>query len=295
MSNTITAAMVKDLRERTGAGMMECKKALVESNGDIDAAIEDMRIKGLAKADKKAGRIAAEGIVVTAVSNCQKRAILIEINCETDFVARGEDLINFANAAAKAGLAAKVTTVDALQALSLEAAKTVDEARKELVQKIGENIQIRRLLYTESSGVVGAYLHGARIGVLVALEGSSDVNLAKDIAMHIAASKPEAISPSDVSPELVAKEKEIFAAQVLESGKPANMVDKIIAGKLNKFLSDVSLVGQAFVKNPDQTVGQLLEQSKAKVVNFVRFEVGEGIEKQVSNFAEEVMAQAGLQ
>jgi elongation factor Ts len=291
MSN-ITAAMVKELRERTGAGMMECKKALEAAAGNIETAIEDMRKSGMAKAAKKAGRVAAEGIVALAASSDGRHAALVEVNCETDFVARGDDFINFANQTAKAALAAKAKTLEALQALVFDAAnkKTVEEVRSELVAKIGENIQVRRVVYMESTGHLGAYLHGARIGTLVAIDGGN-AELAKDIAMHIAASQPQAIQPQDVPADLVAKEKEIFVAQVLESGKPANMVEKIVEGKLNKFLNDMSLVGQPFVKNPDQTVGKLLEQAKAKVVNFVRFEVGEGIEKQTSNFVEEVMAQ----
>jgi elongation factor Ts len=288
----ITAALVKDLRERTGAGMMECKKALVETDGDIEAAIEHMRKTGLAKADKKAGRTAAEGLIVFKASDDGKKAAMVEVNCETDFVAKGDDFIDFANAVAQTALDNVPADIDALLALPLAGGgDSIADATKALIAKIGENMNVRRVVTKETDGVLGAYLHGSRIGVLVEMQGG-DETLAKDIAMHVAASKPTCVSEADVPAELIEKEKEIFAAQAAESGKPAEIIEKMVEGRIKKFLKEVTLLGQPFVKDPDQTVEQLLKAAGATVLGFDRLEVGEGIEKKVENFAEEVMAQA---
>jgi len=286
---SISAAQVKELRERTGAGMMECKKALVETNGDIDAAIEHMRKTGLAKADKKAGRTAAEGIVAIQVSDDGKTAAIVEVNCETDFVAKGDDFINMANGIAKRVLEERPADMDALNALSL-GDSTIGDTLKEKIAKIGENMSVRRFEIFETNGNLGIYRHGDRIGVLVDMEGGNE-DLAKDISMHIAASKPTAVSSDEVSPELIDKEKEIFSAQAQESGKPADIIEKMIEGRIRKFLQEITLLGQPFVKDPDQTVEKLLKGAGAKVVKFSRIEVGEGIEKKQENFADEVMAQ----
>lgn len=286
----VTASLVKELRERTGAGMMECKKALVETNGDIEAAIENMRKSGQAKAAKKAGRIAAEGVVVAEVSADNKTAAIVEVNSETDFVARDENFVAFANNVAKVALTVATDDVDALLAAEYEAGKTVETAREELIAKIGENITVRRVKTVTSEGTVAFYNHGGRIGVVSALT-VANADLAKDVAMHVAATQPQCIKPDDVPAELVEKEKEIFRAQALESGKPADIVEKMITGRISKFLNEVSLYGQAFVKDPNTTVGKLVAAENADVTQFVRFEVGEGIEKKQENFAEEVMAQ----
>ncbi len=287
----ISAALVKELRERTGAGMMECKKALVETDGDIDAAIEQLRKSGQAKADKKAGRTAAEGRILVATGEADKSAAIVEVNCETDFVAGDANFGAFAEAVSRQVLAERPADVQALAALPLEAGgPSVDEARKELVAKIGENIGVRRFDVLEAEGVLGSYLHGNRIGVVVDLVGG-DTGLARDLAMHIAASRPLCISEEQVSAEVLDKEREIYRAQAAESGKPADIVEKMVAGRVKKFLKENTLVGQPFVKNPDQTVQQLLEQAGARVARFVRYEVGEGIEKKSENFADEVMAQ----
>ncbi len=289
----ITAALVKELRERTGSGMMECKKALVEANGDINAAADAMRKAGLAKADKKAGRIAAEGVVVIQSSADGKQAAMVEINCETDFVAKGDDFNSFVTAVIQRILAGKPKDLESLLEMPLKAADpvSVNSARQNLVAKIGENINVRRFVRYETQGVLGAYLHpGSRIGVLVELQGG-DAALTKDIAMHVAANKPVCVAGADVPAKLVAKEKEIFAAQATESGKPAAIIEKMVEGRVKKFLAEVALLGQPFVKNPDITVEKLLQERNAKVLRFQRFEVGEGIEKKTENFAEEVMAQ----
>lgn len=287
----ITAALVKELRERTGAGMMECKKALVETDGDIEAAIELMRKSGMAKADKKAGRTAADGLVVIKTSADGKQATIVEINSETDFVAKGDDFINFANAIAARVLASKPADLDALMALPLQdGGESVEHARKELIAKLGENMSVRRFELLETSGQIGSYMHGARIGVLVDLEGG-DETLGKDLAMHIAASRPTCVSEEDVSAELIEKEKEIFSAQAAESGKPADIIEKMVGGRIKKFLKEITLMGQPFVKDPDQTIEKLLKGAGAKVNRFTCFEVGEGIEKKTENFADEVMAQ----
>jgi len=286
----ITAALVKELRERTGSGMMECKKALTETGGDIEAAVEAMRKSGMAKADKKAGRVAAEGTVVAALSADAARGVIIEVNCETDFVAKADDFIKFAGELAQVALAKSPATVDEVMSLPLSGG-SVDEVRRALIAKLGENIAVRRFqVMNNQGGKVGMYLHGSRIGVLVGVKGG-DESLAKDVAMHVAASKPVALGPNDVSADLIAKEKEIYTAQAAESGKPADIVEKMVMGRVSKFLREITLLGQPFVKNPDQTVEQLAKQHNATISGFVRFEVGEGIEKKSENFAEEVMAQ----
>ena len=286
----ITAALVKELRERTGAGMMECKKALVEMKGDIDAAAEHMRKTGMAKADKKAGRAAAEGLVIIKTSADQKTAAIVEVNCETDFVAKDENFRNFVDAIADKVLAAKPADLDALLAMPLADGLSVEDSRKALIARIGENMNVRRFTLVNAKGKVSSYMHGTRIGVVVDLEGGTD-ELGKDIAMHIAASKPICIDESGVSQDLIAKEKEIYTAQAQESGKPADIIEKMVMGRVQKYLKEVTLLGQPFVKDQDQTVDKLLKGAKAKVVSFVRYEVGEGLEKKSENFAEEVMAQ----
>jgi len=286
----ITAAQVKELRERTGSGMMECKKMLVETGGDIEAAIEMMRKSGMAKADKKAGRVAAEGIIVLRASDDGKSGAIVEVNSETDFVAKGDDFTGFAGEVADIVLASQPADVDALLASAMGEG-TVNETRQALIAKIGENINVRRFAsYSSDAGVVGGYLHGVRIGVVVEMEGG-DAALAKDVAMHIAASRPLAVSAADVSPEVLEKEKAIFSAQAAESGKPAEIIEKMVEGRIRKYLAEITLEGQSFVKDPDTTVGKLLEKSGAKVIRFERLEVGEGIEKKEEDFAAEVMAQ----
>ncbi len=286
----ITASMVKELRERTGAGMMECKKALTEVGGDIEAAIDWMRKQGMAKADKKAGRTAAEGVVVISVAPDGKAAAMVEINSETDFVAKSDDFVRFADEVADIALKAAPEDIDALLACPMAHGEDVNTARSALVAKIGENIQVRRFVRMQTSGVIGAYRHGQRIGVLVDMIGGH-AELAKDIAMHIAASRPLCVSEADVPPEVIAKEREIYTEQAAQSGKPAEIVAKMVEGRIKKFLAEVSLMGQPFVKDPEITVGELLKKAGARVERFVRFEVGEGIEKQTSDFAAEVMAQ----
>ena len=290
----ITAGLVKELRERTGSGMMECKRALMETGGDIEAAVEALRKAGQAKADKKAGRTAAEGIIVLQTRDDGRAAALVEVNSETDFVAKKEDFQAFGAAVAARVLASHPQTLAALMQMPLADgdARSIEQARQELVSTIGENIAVRRYAALDSGrGVLGSYLHNnVRIGVLVELEGG-EATLARGIAMHIAASRPMCIAPQDVPAEVVAKEKEIAEAQAASSGKPANIVEKMVAGRVKKYLHEVALLGQPFVKEPDVSVGQLLDRAKAKVVRFVRFEVGEGIEKKTENFADEVMAQ----
>ncbi|MFZ9034642.1 MAG: translation elongation factor Ts [Francisellaceae bacterium] len=281
----VTAQMVKELRERTGAGMMECKKALTATAGDIEKAIEEMRKSGQAKADKKASRTAAEGVIVMA-KNADK-AVMVEINSETDFVARDENFKSFADAVV--AVACNASDLETLLNTKLATGETVDEARKALIAKIGENINVRRIAAVEGANT-GFYSHGGRIGVVVAMEGGDEA-LAKDIAMHIAASNPLVVAQEDVPADVVSKEKEIFIAQSKESGKPENIIEKMIEGRIRKFLDEQSLLGQAFVKNPEQKVAALLKASNAKVLSFVRFAVGEGIEKEESDFAAEVMSQ----
>ncbi len=288
---SISAALVKELRERTSAGMMDCKKALQETEGDIDAAAEVLRKKGQAKADKRAGRVAAEGVVIAAISDDSHYGVIAEVNTETDFVAREENFVEFCKNLLAAALEAKVDSIDSLCSLPMPNGQTVDEVRKGLIAKIGENINIRRFKAISSQGQVSAYIHGGRIGVLVDLQGG-DGDLGRDIAMHVAASAPLVVRPEQVDEALVEKEKEIFKAQALASGKPAEIVEKMIGGRIKKYLAEVSLYGQAFVKDPASTVEALVKEKQAEVVSFERFVVGEGIEKQVDNFVEEVMAQA---
>jgi elongation factor Ts len=288
----VTAEMVRELRERSGVGMMECKKALVECGGDIEAAFEHLRKTGAAKAAKKAGRVAAEGAIVAATSSDGATVALVEVNSETDFVAKDENFSRFADAVARTVLASAPADVEALKALPLEgASETVEEARLQLVAKIGENIDVRRFVVLKSEGGRAVhYLHGNRIGVVVDLHGG-DESLGRDVAMHIAASRPVCVSEAQVPPELLAKEREIYSAQAAESGKPANIIEKMVEGRMKKYLEEVTLVGQPFVKDPDQSVGKLLAGAGAQVAAFFRLEVGEGIEKKQENFAEEVMAQ----
>jgi elongation factor Ts len=285
----VTAAMVKELRERTGAGMMECKKALVETSGDMEAAIETLRISGLAQADKKASRVAAEGKIALAISADGKQAVMVEVNCETDFVAKDESFNAFASAVAENVLNNAPSDVDALM-LTRIGADSVEEARQALISKIGENIQVRRFVQASTDGTLGAYVHGGKIGVLVNLSGG-DEELARDLAMHIAALNPEFVSADDVPSGTVAHEKEILIAQAQGSGKPAEIIEKMVEGRLRKHLSGITLLGQPFVKDGDITVEQLLKQAGANVNGFDRIAVGEGIEKKQENFAEEVMQQ----
>ncbi len=288
----ITAALIKELRERTGVGMMDCKKALNEADGDIELAIENLRKAGAAAAEKKAGRIAAEGVIATAQSDDGSVVALLEVNSETDFVAKDESFKGFANAVAQTVIDADPADVDALNTASV-GDSSVEEARQALITKIGENLSVRRFERVNADGGnLGVYLHGAKIGVIAKLKGGS-VDLAKDIAMHVAASRPNCISDADMPETLLAKEKEIFIAQAKESGKPDNIIEKMIEGRMKKFLKDNTLLGQAFVKDPDQSVGQLLQASQAEVVSFTRLEVGEGLEKKQDDFVAEVMAQAG--
>lgn len=290
----VTAEAVKLLRERTGAGMMECKKALVETNGDLDAAAELMRKAGLAKADKKAARVAAEGVIVIERSADAKRAAIAEINCETDFVAREPDFQSFAANVAKLVLEHAPASPDALMALSFESGSSVDEARRALIAKIGENISVRRFAVLEAPAIVGAYLHGTRIGALVSMK-SGDEAVAKDIAMHVAAINPLRVSAAEVAAEDIAKEREIFLEQAKSdpktAGKPQEIVEKITEGKVRKWLSEITLLGQPFVKDDKQTVEQYLKKAGGEVAAIIRYEVGAGIDKKQEDFAAEVMKQ----
>ena len=287
----ITATTVKELRERTGAGMMDCKKALQEVDGDVDQAIENMRKSGMAKAARKAGRIAAEGLLVIKQNEETGQLVIVEINSETDFVIKDDSFKVFCDQVASCALANQPADIDSLMGCNI-GEQTVEETRQQLVAKIGENISVRRFsLIDAAQGILGSYLHGVRIGVIVELEGGDEA-LAKDIAMHIAASNPTCIAEEDVPQDVLAKEKEILVAQAEESGKPPEIIEKMIGGRINKFLKEITLLGQPFVKDPDQTIAKLLESGGATVKNFVRYEVGEGIEKRSDNFAEEVMAQA---
>ena len=284
----ISAKLVKDLRDRTGAGMMECKKALVESNGDIEIAIENMRKAGQAKADKKSSRVAAEGVIKINISGDKKFATLLEVNSETDFVAKDENFAKFCNDISELSVRENIANLNEL--LSASYGKTnVEEARLQLISKVGENVQIRRYEKLSSSNF-GYYLHGTKIGVLVSLEYENE-NLAKDIAMHIAAMKPLAVSQEGINKELVEKEEEIFLAQAKESGKPENIVNKMVEGKVKKFYEENTLLSQKFVKNSDISIKELLSNEKNSVLLFKRYEVGEGIEKKSENFADEVMSQ----
>ena len=288
----ITAGMVKELRERTGLGMMDCKKALVEANGDMEKAIDDLRKASGLKAAKKAGRIAAEGVVLTKVSDDGSFGIIVEVNSETDFVARDENFLSFANKVINEAFTRRVSDVAALMAGDLE------KVREALVQKIGENINVRRIQIVEfknpNVGIVDTYIHSNnRIAVVVALKGG-DATLAKDIAMHVAAVNPLVVRSEDVPKELLAKESEIYSAQARESGKPEEIIEKMIQGRLRKYVAEVSLLDQPFVKDGEITVAALLKKAGADVVSFIRYEVGEGIEKEVVDFASEVAAVAGL-
>jgi elongation factor Ts len=285
----VTAAMVKELRDRTGAGMMECKKALVDAGGDMDAAVEAMRKSGLAKADKKASRVAAEGKVILAASDDGKQAVMVEVNSETDFAAKDGNFSAFASAVARNALDHDPVDVEALMATSIDGA-TVEEARQALIAKIGENIQVRRFVRSSTGNTLGGYVHGGKIGVLVEVEGG-DEELAHDVALHIAAMNPEFISDEDVPADIIAREKDILVAQAEDSGKPPEIIEKMVTGRLRKHLAGITLLGQPFVKDGDVTVGKLLKQSGAAVKSFDRLVVGEGIEKKQENFAEEVMQQ----
>ena len=286
----ITAAMVKELRERTGSGMMECKKALSEVDGDMEAAIEAMRKSGLAKADKKASRVAAEGLIGIELSADAKTASIVEVNCETDFVSGGDEFAAFTTNIAKRILADSPADVAALSEMALTDGDSIEVTRKNMITKIGENIQVRRFQRIEAVGKMGSYKHGARIGVVVDIEGGDD-ELLKDIAMHIAATNPTCVSEDQVPAEMLEKEKAILIAQAEESGKPAEIIEKMIGGRIRKYLAEITLVGQPFIKDSDKTVGQLLKEKGATVHSFVRLGVGEGIEKKTEDFAAEVMAQ----
>ena len=282
----VTAALVKELRERTGAGMLDCKKALVETDGDIELAIENMRKSGQAKAAKKAGRIAAEGVILTKVE--AGKATMLEVNCETDFVARDEGFLAFGNKLLDVAFEKGLNDIEALNASEIEGGVASD-VRDALVAKIGENISPRRVLTVEGDNL-GAYVHGGRIGVVAILTGGEE-ELAKDVAMHVAASSPQFVKPEQVPAEVVEKEKAIQIEIAMQSGKPAEIAEKMVVGRMKKFTGEISLTGQPFVKDPSVSVGELLKSNNADVVNFVRFEVGEGIEKKTEDFAAEVAAQ----
>jgi elongation factor Ts len=288
----ITAETVKQLRERTGAGMMECKKALVEAKGDLDAAAELMRKQGLAKADKKAARVAAEGVIIIERSADQRTAAMVEINCETDFVAREQDFKAFAQAVAARALATQPASLEALAATPIETggSETIEERRRALVAKIGENISVRRVKVLASPDHLGAYVHGTRIGALVAVKGGA-AQLAHDLAMHVAASNPQYRVQADVPADVLAKEREILTEQAKGEGKPPEIVAKMVEGRLRKSLGEITLTGQAFVKDPDMTVEKLLKGAGATVTAFERFEVGAGLTKRQDDFVAEVMAQ----
>ena len=286
----ISASLVKELRERTGAGMMECKKALVESGGDLEAAVEHLRKSGQAKADKKSGRITAQGLV--GIATRESRGAMVEVNCETDFVAKEDRFRSFVQAVADSALRHAPENVEALLRSPVEEeGASVEERRRELIAQLGENVSVRRVALLESrGGVLGAYSHLGRIGVLVDVQGG-DSSLGKDVAMHVAASRPLAVSEADLPPQLLERERDILRAQVADSGKPAAIQEKIVDGRLGKYIREITLLGQPFVKDPDQSMGKLLERSSASVKSMARFEVGEGIEKKTENFAAEVMAQ----
>jgi elongation factor Ts len=286
----ITADAVKQLRERTGAGMMECKKALVETKGDLDAAAELMRRQGLAKADKKAARVAAEGVIVVSRTAETNAAAMVEVNCETDFVAREHEFRAFAQAVADCALQAQPASLAALLEARLASGESIEERRRSLIAKIGENMSVRRFALLGAPGHLGAYVHGARIGALVALKGGSAA-LAHDLAMHVAASNPRYLAPTQVPPEVVAKERDILAEQARGEGKPPEIVARMVEGRLRKGLAEITLTGQPFVKDPDVTIDKLLQLAKAEVVAFERFEVGAGIEKKTDDFVADVMAQ----
>jgi len=287
----ITASMVKELRNRTGLGMMECKKALEEAGGDMNKAEDLLRIRSGAKASKVAGRVAAEGTIGIHLSGDRKLGALVEVNCETDFVAKDQNFAGFAKAVAELAAVGRITDVEALTRARLASGESVEATRQALVMKLGENIGVRRVAVHKAKGRLAHYLHGTRIGVMVDLEGGDDT-LGKDLAMHVAASKPISVSRDQVPAELIAREREIAKARALESGKPANLVEKIVEGSVHKYLAEVTLLGQPFVKDDKTTVEKLLAAKGAKVHAFTLFIVGEGIEKKATDFAAEVMAQA---
>ena len=287
----ITADTVKQLRERTGAGMMECKKALVETKGDLDAAAELMRRQGLAKADKKSTRVAAEGVIVIAKAGDARTAAMVEVNCETDFVARGPDFRAFAQAVAECALAARPADLAAFAEARLASGESVEQRRRELVAKIGENISVRRFVVMSSPDQLGAYVHGTRIGALVAVRGGP-ASLAYDLAMHVAASSPRYLSAAQVPADVVAKEREILTEQAQGEGKPPEIVAKMVEGRLRKALSEITLTGQAFIKDLDVTIEKVLKGAQAEALAFERFEVGAGIEKKTDDFVAEVMVAA---
>ena len=288
----ITAALVKELRDRTGAGMMDCKKALVETNADLEAAIDLMRASGAAKAAKKAGRVASEGLVNVTISDDNKQAAILEVNSETDFVTKGSAFIDFVDSLGRLALKNKPDSVESFLGQKLDSGETVDEARENIIAKIGENISVRRVqIISTETGILGAYKHGDRIAVLTVL-ASQDSALAKDVAMHIAASRPECISEDQLSEELLEREKAIFIEQARESGKPDNIIEKMIVGRMKKFVNEVTHYGQSLAKDHEDTVAEIVKSNNSKVESFVRYEVGEGIEKKEDNFVEEVMAQA---
>ena len=289
----ISASLVKELRNQTGAPMMECKKALSLTGGDLAKAVDELRKAGQAKADKKSSRTTAEGVVMIEVSKDHRRAVMLEMNSETDFVARDTNFIQFGNQVVGAVLTSSVSELEAFSEITLPGGETIELARQNLIAKIGENINLRRAKIIDTKGVIGHYVHGGRIGVLVDLDGG-DENLAKDIAMHIAASSPMVIDPSEVPEDLLAKERDIFTAQAQTTGKPPEIIEKMMEGRIRKFLDEVSLLGQPFVKDPNQKISALLKTHNAKVKAFIRFEVGEGIEKVEVDFVKEVMEQAGL-
>tara|TARA_B100001057_G_scaffold77728_1_gene72719 strand:- start:43740 stop:44618 length:879 start_codon:yes stop_codon:yes gene_type:complete len=285
---SISASMVKELRERTGAGMMECKKALVDSDGNLDSAIELLRTTGQAKAEKKAKRIAAEGRII--IKSDTEHTVILEINSETDFVANDSNFINYAESVAVAILENDIVDLESLSKIDLTTGTNVEMARTQLISKIGENISIRRFDKIKQCDNMGIYTHGARIGVVVSLTGGDEVT-SKDVAMHVAASNPICINNEGVPEELVSREERIFQEQAASSGKPPEIIDKMIQGRMKKFFKEVTLMGQPFIKNPDMSVNELLKESKAEIISFKRYEVGEGIEKKEENFADEVMAQ----
>ena len=280
-----TPAMVKELRERTGAGMMECKKALDAVQGDLEAAVDALRASGQAKAAKRAGRAASEGVLIIKLDKSEKEGSLVEVNCETDFVARSEQFKEFADAVAVAALKAKENSIESLLEKQIDGQKTIEEARQELISKVGENIQVRRVAFLQSNGIIGQYLHGSRIGVLLNLDRHEPA-LAKDIAMHIAASNPLAINADHVPAEFIQREREIFIAQSNESGKPSHIIEKMVNGRIAKFLKEICLIDQPFIKDPEKTIADLLKAKQVNILAYVRFEVGEGVEKQTQDIAE---------
>ena len=285
---SISASMVKELRERTGAGMMECKRALVDSNGNLDSAIELLRTTGQAKAEKKAKRVAAEGRIT--IKSDAEHTVILEINSETDFVANDSNFINYSESVAIAILENEIVDLESLSKIDLTTGTNIENARTQLISKIGENISIRRFDKIKQCDNMGVYTHGARIGAVVAITGG-DEETSKDVAMHVAASNPICIDNKGVPEEMVSREERIFREQAASSGKPPEIIDKMIQGRMKKFFKEVTLLGQPFIKNPDMTVNELLKESKAEIISFKRYEVGEGIEKKEENFADEVMAQ----